>query len=110
MNELIPSSFSARVAWVWSRAPAAASDGGGRAGHGVTRVGSPLADDGAGGRNGGATQLGDKFGNNPEKQAEADLSFRATGEMLTALGLEKFEKNFKKGQLNDSCLTLLTEG
>lgn len=52
--------------------------------------------------------LGNKFGNNATK--EEDVSFRATGEMLTALGLEKFEKNFKKGQLNDSCLTLLTEG
>lgn len=50
--------------------------------------------------------LGNKFGNN---SPEEDTTFRATKEMLEHLGLDKYEKNFKKGQLTDSTLTLLTE-
>lgn len=51
-------------------------------------------------------QIGNKFSNST---AVEDTSFRATNEMLTALGLDKYQKNFKKGQLTDQCLTLLTE-
>mmetsp|Transcript_14439 Transcript_14439/g.27741 ORF Transcript_14439/g.27741 Transcript_14439/m.27741 type:complete len:266 (-) Transcript_14439:304-1101(-) len=50
--------------------------------------------------------IGNKFSSST---AVEDTSFRATNEMLTALGLDKYQKNFKKGQLTDQCLTLLTE-
>jgi len=44
------------------------------------------------------------------KQEEEDTTYFATKQMLTALDLTKYEKNFKKGQLNDTTITLLTEG
>jgi hypothetical protein len=53
--------------------------------------------------------LGNKFGGNATGGKEEDTTFRATKEMLTHLGLDKYEKNFKKGQLTDETLTLLTE-
>lgn len=43
------------------------------------------------------------------KQAEEDTTYFATKQMLTALDLTKYEKNFKKGQLNDTTITLLTD-
>mmetsp|Transcript_14224 Transcript_14224/g.30452 ORF Transcript_14224/g.30452 Transcript_14224/m.30452 type:complete len:258 (-) Transcript_14224:685-1458(-) len=42
-------------------------------------------------------------------QKEEDTSYVATKQMLDALDLSKYEKNFKKGQLTDSTITLLTE-
>jgi hypothetical protein len=38
-----------------------------------------------------------------------DVSFLHTRRMLFALGLERFEKNFQKGQLDDLTLPLLTD-
>ena len=40
---------------------------------------------------------------------EDDLTFLHTKAMLTSLGLPQFEKNFRKGQLDDLTLPLLTD-
>eukprot|EP00976_Prorocentrum_cordatum_P084655 1185753-Prorocentrum_minimum.AAC.4 len=52
------------------------------------------------------TKIGDNFAG---KAQEEDTSFVATKQMLDALELSKYEKNFKKGQLTDRTITLLTE-
>eukprot|EP00854_Cymbomonas_tetramitiformis_P017498 gene17498-20835_t len=51
-------------------------------------------------------KIGDHFSNNNK---EVDTQYIATTEMLAALDLSKYEKNFKKGQLTDRTLPLLTE-
>ena len=55
-------------------------------------------------------QVGKKFSGQDVLDGTPEDPFRATKEMLVALNLQKFEKNFKKGQLTDNTLTLLTEG
>lgn len=54
--------------------------------------------------------VGKKFSGQDVLDGTPEDPFRATKEMLVALNLQKFEKNFKKGQLTDNTLTLLTEG
>ena len=52
-------------------------------------------------------QLGEKFS---KSQVQEDDPFYAkTRSMLIRLGLESYEKNFKKGLLNDRTLPLLTD-
>ena len=41
--------------------------------------------------------------------ASQDIYYYHTNCMLTSLGLEKYEKNFRKGMLMDDCLTLLSD-
>jgi len=52
------------------------------------------------------TKIGEHFSG---KNKEEDTSYVATKQMLDALDLAKYEKNFRKGQLTDSTITLLTE-
>lgn len=51
-------------------------------------------------------QLGQKFSQQP--QAE-DLNYVKTRFMLSDLGLQNYEKNFKRGMLSDSTLPLLND-
>ncbi|KAL7003713.1 hypothetical protein U1Q18_004861 [Sarracenia purpurea var. burkii] len=54
---------------------------------------------------GGLFQLGQKFSQPPAE----DVFYAKTRSMLTSLGLQNYEKNFKKGLLTDSTLPLLTD-
>ncbi|XP_058092771.1 chloroplastic import inner membrane translocase subunit HP30-2-like [Magnolia sinica] len=54
---------------------------------------------------GGLFTLGQKFSQPPAE----DMFYARTRCMLTNLGLQKYEKNFKKGLLTDSTLPLLTD-
>ncbi|XP_021283445.1 uncharacterized protein LOC110415965 [Herrania umbratica] len=54
---------------------------------------------------GGLFQLGKKFSQPPAE----DLYYSRTRSMLNSLGLQNYEKNFKKGLLTDSTLPLLTD-
>ena len=44
-----------------------------------------------------------------KKTPTEDLAFLHTRNMLLMLGLQQFEKNFRKGQLDDLTLPLLTD-
>lgn len=44
-----------------------------------------------------------------KKTAETDFAFVHTNAMLATLGLTRFEKNFRKGELDDLTLPLLTD-
>lgn len=50
-------------------------------------------------------QLGQKFSQPPAD----DMYYSQARSMLTSLGLQNYEKNFKKGLLTDSTLPLLTD-
>jgi len=50
-------------------------------------------------------QLGEKFSKPPEE----DPAYMKTKSLLKSLGLETYEKNFKRGMLNDYTLPLLTD-
>lgn len=50
-------------------------------------------------------QLGQKFSQPPVE----DVYYSRTRSMLTSLGLQNYEKNFKKGLLTDTTLPLLTD-
>lgn len=52
-----------------------------------------------------AMQLGQKFNKPPEE----DVFYARTRNMLTSLGLQHYERNFKKGLLTDNTLPLLTD-
>eukprot|EP00245_Coleochaete_scutata_P018571 TRINITY_DN9740_c0_g1_i1.p2 TRINITY_DN9740_c0_g1~~TRINITY_DN9740_c0_g1_i1.p2 ORF type:complete len:233 (+),score=56.74 TRINITY_DN9740_c0_g1_i1:144-842(+) len=52
------------------------------------------------------TVLGDKFGGKPPAD---DPQYYQTKGMLRQLGLQKYEKNFRKGYLNDATLPLLND-
>ncbi|XAR71557.1 hypothetical protein NMG60_11017893 [Bertholletia excelsa] len=54
---------------------------------------------------GGIFKLGQKFSQPPTE----DVFYAKTRGMLTNLGLQNYEKNFKKGLLTDSTLPLLTD-
>ncbi|KAK9075275.1 hypothetical protein SSX86_003597 [Deinandra increscens subsp. villosa] len=54
---------------------------------------------------GGIFKIGEKFSKPPIE----DVMYRETKSMLSTLGLENYEKNFKKGLLTDSTLPLLTD-
>ncbi|GMJ14990.1 tRNA import component 2, hypothetical protein 30-2 [Hibiscus trionum] len=54
---------------------------------------------------GGLFQLGQKFSQPPVE----DVNYSRTKSMLNNLGLQNYEKNFKKGMLTDSTLPLLTD-
>ncbi|XP_030539752.1 chloroplastic import inner membrane translocase subunit HP30-2 [Rhodamnia argentea] len=54
---------------------------------------------------GGLFKLGQKFSQPPEE----DVHYVRTRNMLTRLGLQTYEKNFKKGLLTDNTLPLLTD-
>ncbi|KAF3783328.1 hypothetical protein EJ110_NYTH32482 [Nymphaea thermarum] len=54
---------------------------------------------------GGLFKLGEKFSQPPAE----DVRYAATRSMLMSLGLENYEKNFKKGLLTDRTLPLLTD-
>ena len=54
-----------------------------------------------------APQIGNMM--NGKKAPEDDIAFLHTKAMLTSLGLAQFEKNFRKGQLDDLTLPLLTD-
>nr|GEV80143.1 mitochondrial import inner membrane translocase subunit TIM22 [Tanacetum cinerariifolium] len=54
---------------------------------------------------GGLFKVGEKF-SQPKVE---DVLYRETRTMLNTLGLQNYEKNFKKGLLNDSTLPLLTD-
>ncbi|XP_057990862.1 chloroplastic import inner membrane translocase subunit HP30-2 [Hevea brasiliensis] len=54
---------------------------------------------------GGLFQLGQKFSQPPAE----DIYYARTRTMLNNLGLQNYEKNFKKGLLTDSTLPLLTD-
>ncbi|XP_031394780.1 chloroplastic import inner membrane translocase subunit HP30-2-like [Punica granatum] len=54
---------------------------------------------------GGLFKLGQKFSKPPEE----DIYYARTRNMLTSLGLQNYEKNFKKGLLTDGTLPLLTD-
>ncbi|XP_022762630.1 uncharacterized protein LOC111308528 [Durio zibethinus] len=54
---------------------------------------------------GGLFQLGQKFSQPPAE----DVYYSRTRSMLNSLGLQNYEKNFKKGLLTDSTLPLLTD-
>lgn len=43
------------------------------------------------------------------KNTTQDVYYYHTVGMLTALGLEKYEKNFRRGLLMDDCLALLSD-
>ena len=59
---------------------------------------------------GGFYQVGTMFGNSGNKAgSEPDVAFQHTHAMLVALGLPQLEKNFRKGQLDDLTLPLLTD-
>ena len=46
---------------------------------------------------------------NKKPTAEQDYAFAHTSAMLATLGLQRFEKNFRKGELDDLTLPLLTD-
>lgn len=54
---------------------------------------------------GGLFKFGEKFSKPPTE----DVSYTKTRSMLTNLGLQNYEKNFKKGLLTDPTLPLLTD-
>ncbi|KAL4346833.1 hypothetical protein GQ457_17G023010 [Hibiscus cannabinus] len=54
---------------------------------------------------GGLFQLGQKFSQPPAE----DVYYSRTRSMLSSLGLQNYEKNFKRGLLTDSTLPLLTD-
>nr|ACG46863.1 SAM domain family protein [Zea mays] len=54
---------------------------------------------------GGFFMIGQKFSKPPSE----DTYYSRTRSMLHKLGLEKYEKNFKRGLLNDQTLPLLTD-
>ncbi|KAI3783878.1 hypothetical protein L1987_42967 [Smallanthus sonchifolius] len=54
---------------------------------------------------GGLFKVGEKFSKPPVE----DVMYSETRSMLSKLGLESYEKNFKKGLLTDSTLPLLTD-
>ncbi|XVE58233.1 hypothetical protein DITRI_Ditri04bG0153600 [Diplodiscus trichospermus] len=54
---------------------------------------------------GGIFQVGQKFSQPPAE----DVCYSRTRSMLNSLGLQNYEKNFKKGLLTDSTLPLLTD-
>lgn len=54
---------------------------------------------------GGMYKLGEKF----SKPQEEDPSYMKTKSLLKNLGLDNYEKNFKRGMLNDTTLPLLTD-
>ncbi|CAO2821422.1 unnamed protein product [Amaranthus hypochondriacus] len=56
---------------------------------------------------GGIYKLGEKF--SKSKVQDDDPFYAKTRSMLMRLGLESYEKNFKKGLLNDRTLPLLTD-
>ncbi|XP_057535637.1 chloroplastic import inner membrane translocase subunit HP30-2-like [Amaranthus tricolor] len=56
---------------------------------------------------GGIYKLGEKF--SKSQVQEADPFYVKTRSMLFSLGLQSYEKNFKKGLLNDRTLPLLTD-
>lgn len=53
-------------------------------------------------------KIGRAFGAGSQPAVKEE-DFARTQHMLRSLGLERFEKNFKKGQLDDKCLLLLTD-
>ena len=53
-------------------------------------------------------QIGNMMGGG-KKTVQEDVAFLHTKAMLTSLGLIQFEKNFRKGQLDDLTLPLLTD-
>ena len=53
-------------------------------------------------------QIGKKFGATGQPK-QKDVDYVRTKEMLSQLGLSAYEKNFRKGQLDDKCLLLLTD-
>ena len=55
----------------------------------------------------GASQIGNMMSG--KKTPAEDLTFVHTRNMLLMLGLQRFEKNFQKGQLDDLTLPLLTD-
>lgn len=50
-------------------------------------------------------KIGQKFSQPPEE----DMHYAITRNMLSGLGLQKYEKNFKKGLLTDKTLPLLND-
>ena len=56
--------------------------------------------------NGAFMKLGQRFGG---KNSSQDVYYYHTFGMLASLGLEKYEKNFRRGQLMDDCLSLLSD-
>ena len=56
--------------------------------------------------NGAFMKIGQKFSGKNEK---TDVFYSHAVGMLTTLGLEKYEKNFKRGLLTDDCLLLLND-
>lgn len=50
-------------------------------------------------------QVGEKFLKPPVE----DVRYNKTRSMLSSLGLQNYEKNFKKGLLTDNTLPLLTD-
>lgn len=50
-------------------------------------------------------QLGEKFSQPPTE----DIYYAKTRSMLSSLGLQNYEKNFKKGMLTDNTLPLLND-
>ena len=50
-------------------------------------------------------QLGEKFSKPPVE----DVLYNKTRGMLSSLGLQNYEKNFKKGLLTDNTLPLLND-
>lgn len=50
-------------------------------------------------------QVGEKFSKPPVE----DVLYNKTRSMLSSLGLQNYEKNFKKGLLTDNTLPLLTD-
>lgn len=53
-------------------------------------------------------QIGNMFSGG-KKTPEQDYAFAHTTAMLNTLGLQRFEKNFRKGELDDLTLPLLTD-
>lgn len=54
---------------------------------------------------GGLFKLGEKFSQPPAE----DVYYSKTRNLLTSLGLQNYEKNFKRGLLNDNTLPLITD-
>ena len=54
-------------------------------------------------------QIGKALGGGGQKSPEEELEYVYTKGMLATLGLDKYEKSFKKHQLTDRCLPLLNE-
>ncbi|KAK1399377.1 mitochondrial import inner membrane translocase subunit TIM22-like [Heracleum sosnowskyi] len=58
---------------------------------------------------GGLFKVGEKFSKPPVEDSAEDVIYCKTRSLLSGLGFQNYEKNFKKGLLTDKTLPLLTD-